>query len=71
MEFKTLQSLTKFAKRHKIEKLKFGEIEIQFSAQGLMTASEKKEILKLIKAEPQSKEDRQKEWESDLFYSAS
>lgn len=70
MTFKDLQSITKFAKRHKIERLKFGEIEIQFSAQGLMTASEKKEILKLVRATPKTEEDRRKEFEDDLFHSA-
>lgn len=70
MTFKDLQSITKFAKRHKIERLKFGEIEIQFSAQGLMTASEKKEILKLVRAVPKTEEDRRKEFEDDLFHSA-
>lgn len=70
MTFKDLQSITKFAKRHKIERLKFGEIEIQFAPQGLMTASEKKEILQLVKAAPKTDEDMRKEFEQDLFYSA-
>lgn len=70
MDLKVLQQVTKFAKRHKIERLKFGDIEIQFSPQGLMTASEKKEILKLVKAAPLSEEERRKEYEDDLFHSA-
>jgi|GEM_PF-2980606 len=73
-DLKTIQTLTKFAKRNKIEKLKFADkfftIEIEFSAAGLMTTSEKKQIEKLISAPPKSEEERRKEYESDLFYSA-
>ena len=64
---KLLRSLVAFARKHKIHKVTLGDISFELTGQSFLSRKELKEVKRFYSPSP---EEKQKQYEDDLFYSA-
>ena len=64
---RTFRTLVSYARKHKIAKVKFGEIEFELTGQSFLSRKELMEVKRIYSPSP---EEKQKQYEEDLFYSA-
>ena len=67
LTFADIRQLVSFAKKHRIEKLKFQDLEFEFNHQAFLSKREQSAFQNLLTPTPESK---LQEAEDDLYYSA-